>query len=794
MRRAPAWHLVVVALASIGFLVASALYSQHMAARLDEDAASIAGNASPSIEALSAARGALLRAEVAIARAIEGSPGDIAAEHQAAQDALRRMRAHQIHYLSLPFYPDERNYWNQVDAATHEFEDQLATCFAALERGRREEARAILMTKLRPAAERLDGALEVLVSFDVAQQHRMGMEIPKLRRRAARVAFLFDGVSSLLAVVLIALVVRESRRRQQLLTHFSQRLEGIATSTVRITRAVVYDGNERSVLNEILKEACRLVDADYAALGFLADRDQPFDTFVSRGVSAAEEKAIGRLPRPAGILGDVCDKGRALRLDDVGKYPGFRGLPPGHPPVGPFLGVPLRRDGRGTGNLYLARRPGRDPFTEEDEHIIELLATQAAVSTENAKLYREQGAQRRRAEILADASARMVGSLDYETTLDQAASAALPAFADVCILHLTEENGAIAKTVMAAADPAWRLFFSELTPRPDWPPESHPVVRVLRERRPVHFAVDGEILDQLAQHAEQRRQLQQIPLKHGLSVPMVGRARLLGVLSFFTFRETGFGDRDVAFALELAHRAALSIDNAILHERTQRAVQARDDLLAIVSHDLRNPLSSIHMSIQLLQRGTSLAEEKRRELADRIARTVVGMRRLIEDLLDASKIESGSFQVQPKPEPVEPLLADALDLFRDCAMAKSISLKTQIGQEVPAVLCDRDRVLQVLSNLIGNALKFTPTGGAITIGADSLANAVRFSVCDTGPGIAEAQRRQVFDRYWQASHARRAGAGLGLFIVKGIVEAHGGHAWAETAPGGGACLCFTLPT
>lgn len=794
IRRAPVWPLIVVTLSIICLFVTSTLYSKRTAARLDSDAASVATNASPSIAALSAARGALFRAEVAVARAIETANGSDTAERSAAEDAIRQIRALETEYLSLPFFPGERDHWKEVDVATHAFEEEVTISFAAIAAGRLDEARAILTTQLRPATEGLDKGLEFLVSFNAAQQRRLGMEIPRLRHHAARINYLLEAASALLAILLLALVVRESRRRQRLLAHFSDRLEEIVAATARITAALARHDNQRPVLNAIVTEACRLVDADYAALGFMVDRNRPFDSFVFHGFSAAEVEATGRFPRPVGILGQVIADGQPLRVDDVTKHPSFRGWPAGHPPMGAFLGVPVRRDGHGSGNLYLARRPGRAPFTGEDEHIIQLLAAQAAASAENAALYHALEKQRTRAQLLADASERMIGSLAYETTLERAANAVLPGFADVCVLHLSDDSGAITRMVMAATDPVWRILCNELTARYAQPTERHPALHALRERRSLSFAVDEETLAHMAQDEEHRSLLQQFPMKHGLSVPLVGGARLLGVISFYTFSEAGFGEDDVAFAEELTHRAALAIDNALLHDRTERAVQARADLLAIVSHDLRNPLGAIRMATGLLKREPAAVEEKRHELADRIGRTTERMMRLIEDLLAASKIESGSFSVEPKPEPVAAMIDEAVDSFRDSAATKSIALHEELDGVAAEVMCDRDRVLQVLSNLIGNALKFTPPDGAITVSVRSLGAEVRVSVADTGAGIPEAEREHVFDRYWQATHTRRAGAGLGLFIVKGIVEAHGGRAWAEAGPGGGACLCFTLPT
>ena len=787
------WPLIVVTVAIVAFFVGSTMYSQRIAARLDADAASIALNSSPSIELLSAARGSVLRAEVAVARAFESAPRDDARERSSAEEALTQLRGYEQQYLILPLYPGEREQWTAVDAATHNFEKQITLCFAAIGRGRMDEAREILTDKLRPATEVLDDGLESLVAFHATQQHRMGMEIPRLRRHAARTAYILDAVSALMAILLIALVLRESRRRQRLLARFSSRLEEIVAATARITSTWAHGGDQRAVLHSIVEEAHQLIDADYAALGFIVDPGKPFDPFVFYGMSPEEASALGHFPRPVGVLGGVISQPHPLRVGAVAGDPRFRGFPKDHPPMGPFLGVPVRRDGHGAGNLYLARKPGRPAFTEQDQHVIELVATQAAISTENARLYDALQEQRTRASLLADASGRMVGSLDYESTLELAANAALPAFADLCTLHVTDEHGAITRMVMAAHDPAWRLVLNQLSTRQGEPLARRLALRILRERRPLRFAADQEFLDEVADDVERRTLMSEIPVRYGLSVPMIGRARVLGVITFFTFGQEPFDEADVVFAEEMARRAALSIDNAILHHRARRAVQAREDLLAMVSHDLRSPLGSVSMASELLKRDAAQDAQKRVELANRIQRTTSVMLHLIEDLLSASKIESGSFSVQPKPEAVESLIAEAMDSFRDSAAAKSIALLAEVDRTASEVVCDRHRCLQVFSNLIGNALKFTPPEGTITVSAHSVGEEVRFTVCDSGPGIPEAEREHIFDRYWQASHSRRAGAGLGLFIVKGIVEAHGGRAWTE-ARGGGACLCFTLPS
>ena len=788
------WQFLLTLLAIVVFFVGSTLYSQHLARRLDEDAASIAVNASPSIEALSVARGDASQAELAVTRAVEAAPDNGATERAAAESALTGLHASLARYLALPFYAGEREHWNEVDQALRAFEETVTVAFVALQEKHTDTARSLLITRLRPATARLDASLQFLVGFNAREQHRMGEEIPRLRKNAARTAYVLDGASAVLAAVLIALAVIEARRRQQLLAHLSDRLEAMVTGTARITAAL---GRRklRPVLTAIVEEASRVARAEYAALGFVNDAGRPFDSFVFHGISPAEAKAIGHFPRPVGVLGQIIAEGRGLRVADVRKHPSFRGLPEGHPPMGPFLGVPIRRDGNGRGNLYVARAPGAPPFSERDEHLVELFAAQAAASTENARLYEELDEQRTRAQLLSDISSRLVDTLDYQTTLKDIANAVCsPSFVDVCAIDISDDSGELVSRTVSAADPAWRLLLNEHADhdanhdRKGGRPPNDPVVRALLERRTVRFAVEAETRGSSERDSDV---LSEIPLKFGVAIPLVGHNHLLGVITFMTFADHSFDDSTVAFAEEVARRAALSIDNALLHQRTCRAVESRSDVLAIVSHDLRNPLNAVRLTADLLRRNGAADERRRGELADRLTRATDVMLRLISDLLDASKIESGTLSVEPKPEPIGPMFADALETVREVGAARSISIHVDIDNTL-FVICDRTRILQVLSNLLNNALKFTPDEGSLTISAHRIGAEVHVRVSDTGPGIAEAERERVFDRYWQARHTRRAGAGLGLFIVRGIVEAHGGRAWVEAAPGGGACLCFSL--
>jgi signal transduction histidine kinase len=254
----------------------------------------------------------------------------------------------------------------------------------------------------------------------------------------------------------------------------------------------------------------------------------------------------------------------------------------------------------------------------------------------------------------------------------------------------------------------------------------------------------------------------------------------------------------VALWLSQSYVAGLRAAEQVARQQAQQAIRAREDLLAVVSHDLRSPLSSITLSATTFSNRSSWSAGDggagARKAAETILRSADQMNRLISDLLDAARIEAGGLSVAQGRNDAAALVGEAVESIRPLAERRRLTMEQRVAGGLPPILSDRERILQVLANLVGNSVKFTPEGGAITITAEGEGEAVRFTVADTGPGIPSDALPHLFDRYWQASHTRRAGAGLGLYIAKGIVEAHGGRLWAESAPGRGSTFSFTLPT
>jgi signal transduction histidine kinase len=233
----------------------------------------------------------------------------------------------------------------------------------------------------------------------------------------------------------------------------------------------------------------------------------------------------------------------------------------------------------------------------------------------------------------------------------------------------------------------------------------------------------------------------------------------------------------------------LQQSEALLRE----AVQAREDVLAVVSHDIRNFLQAIKGGVQLLGKSQDkLSGDVRAAIHGRISSTVDLMGRVIADLLDMASIRSGRIEVMVRPEVAGNLVNEAVAVHESMAQQKGIRLLAHCEIPTAVVLCDRERILQVLSNLLGNAIKFCRHGDQIQVGMRRVDEQVQASVIDTGPGIASEDLPMVFDAYWSGANNRRNGTGLGLYITKRIVEAHGGRIWIESDLGKGTTVHFTL--
>jgi PAS domain S-box-containing protein len=411
-------------------------------------------------------------------------------------------------------------------------------------------------------------------------------------------------------------------------------------------------------------------------------------------------------------------------------------------------------------------------------------------------------AAERRAAFLAEVGNVLDSSLDYRTTLGSLARLVVPTLADYCLIDEATEEGGSRRVSVAHVDPEWEqvLLPDEQNP-PTADPKKHPVIGVLRTGEPVLVPeVSEESLAAIAHDPEHLAGLRRVGLCSFVIVPLTARGRTLGAITLASsVSRRRYSTHDLELAMAVAARAALAVDNARLYSRAQQAARAREEVLAFVSHDLRNPLATVLLNASALMEAIPadrLWPEEREQL-EWIARSSEQMNRVIQDLLDVARIETGRLPLKVARVSVGSLLHDACTLLQPLAAEKRVTLQNAALADRLTVRVDRERLLRVLSNLIGNSIKFTAPGGFVRIGVEALEHQIRFSVEDSGIGIAPEDRPYIFDRYWQGrrrAFGRDGGSGLGLAIAKGIVETHGGTIWFESAVGSGSTFYFTLPT
>lgn len=408
----------------------------------------------------------------------------------------------------------------------------------------------------------------------------------------------------------------------------------------------------------------------------------------------------------------------------------------------------------------------------------------------------ERKRAREASEFIAEASQVLASSLESDEILRTVAHLAVPRIADLCTIDLLDTTGGATRTVEAVAvNPDKETVVREIRERFPLAPFSfeHPTSRVIRTGQAVLVThARADMLERTARNADHLKLLRRIEAVSWMIVPLAARGRIIGAVTL-TSSESGrhYTHDDLQLAEELATASALAIDNARLYDEAREASRLRDEVLAFVAHDLRNPLSAISRWGARLQDPAASGDDRLRA-ATAIRDATDSMNNLINDLMDISRLESGHLRVEPQPVRPDYLLANARELFEPAARAKGVELLVE-GSDLPHVQADPERIHQVLSNLLDNALHYAPAGSTLTARAQSHEEGVCFSVTDTGAGIAPADLPHVFDRFWQATHARKTGAGLGLTIARGIVEAHRGRIWVESTLGRGSTFAFTLP-
>ena len=397
--------------------------------------------------------------------------------------------------------------------------------------------------------------------------------------------------------------------------------------------------------------------------------------------------------------------------------------------------------------------------------------------------------------FLSEASDALNETLGYDQTLRALSRLMVPRMAVFCLIDVLEE-GQPRRVEALHADPAMSDLMEKLRTLPLSGDEPFWSRRALqRGEAELTKEVTASYLESVARDAEHLERLRSLDPRSCICVPLIARDQTLGAITLVRDASMpAFTSDDLFLIQNVAWRAALAIENAHLFRRSQESAAQRDHMLGVVSHDLGNALSAIALHAAALRGPAGERAAERTELATTMRESIELMRRLIRDLLDISSIEAGRLSIEPEPVDAVLCLARAIHMFEATAAGRSVAIELSSPDELPTIRADESRVLQVLSNLIVNALKHTEPGGRVSIAAEPADKAVVFTVSDTGRGIPAEDVPRIFDRFF---HARRSGegggAGLGLAISRGIVEAHGGRIWVETSPGTGATFRFTIP-
>jgi len=527
--------------------------------------------------------------------------------------------------------------------------------------------------------------------------------------------------------------------------NFSRKLEALHAASLAITADLSLD----TVLQRIVDLARELVDATYAALG-IADPGGRIIEFWTSGITAEQRAAIGHTPHGRGLLGVLIRERRVLRVPDIARDPRSAGFPPHHPPMTNLLGVPLIFQDRVLGDLYLTDKRGAPDFDDEDERLVSMLAAQAAVAIANAQLYAAMQRQYQRAEARRRELQTIIDSIPSAVVIadERGQRVMINAAGRALFGDLVDRDGDSALPYSAVAG-----FY-----RPDgtaYPVGSLPLDVAMRERQVLQ---DVEIV---LERPDGRR----LTILSNVAPLLDEEGRLTGGVGVF---------RDITAFKE--------------------AEQLKDDFLSLVSHELRTPLTTIHGGVRtLLRHYRQLDPATFESLLSDVADESERLTRLVSNMLDLSRIRAGRLRLETEPFLLEPVIRRAAEAAAPKLAGRSLTLA--IADDLPPVEGDADRIEQVLRNLLENAGKYVPAGGHVAISARAAPPVVVVTVADDGPGIPTDQLARIFERFHRVERPDRqtSGAGLGLYLSRHLIEAHGGKLWVESQPGQGSQFSFSLP-
>jgi PAS domain S-box-containing protein len=540
----------------------------------------------------------------------------------------------------------------------------------------------------------------------------------------------------------VSMRILHGGRWQGLVRDISARKE-VERATDAVAEAVTQspEASLKAVLETITLEAKLVANAEYAAVGVGGDRNRPFDPWVFVGMSSEEASRLAHAPRPVGLLGLVAVRNQSIRVTDLEHHPSFRGYPPNHPHMTSFLGVPIRRHGRSVGNLFLANKRGSAEFTMADQRAVERIAARAGTAIETARLYQAESLERAWLASMIDQMPEGVILTD-STGATHIENRSMQFFA-----HDTGERDQRGQPVR------YDLRLSD----------GQPVA--LRDQPQVRALVDGTTTigqEFLLRHPDGRM----LPMLVSAAPVFDAQRNRSGAVTIY---------QDISTLKELE--------------------RMREEWSTVVAHDLRQPLGIIALEAEALSRKFDRQETAGApKVIERIRRSTKNLNAMINDLLDVSRIESRRLMLERVETDLASWLDEAVERLASLATGSAVRFQARV-RPAPALI-DPMRFEQVLGNLISNAVKYGKLEDEIVIDLSVYGLEFKVAVINHGRGIAPADIPKLFQRFARSEAARGEvvpGLGLGLYISKGLVEAHGGHIWAESIPGETTAFHFTVP-
>ncbi|HEX2717685.1 MAG TPA: PAS domain-containing sensor histidine kinase [Gemmatimonadaceae bacterium] len=400
-----------------------------------------------------------------------------------------------------------------------------------------------------------------------------------------------------------------------------------------------------------------------------------------------------------------------------------------------------------------------------------------------------------RSRFLVDGGRRLSESLAFDDVVRAIVSQAVPMFGRGCVLDITgADDDEVFRRAVHAADAAMAAALEGLSRHAITVDSPSAAIDAIRRASAVWVE---RLDDEWLEAHEETQDAVALWKRTGATalwiLPLTVGGRAIGALSILRTEKDFDTPEARTTAAAFADRAAVALEHARLYDAARRATRARDDVLAVVSHDLRNPLSAITMCAAALREGGGDAAA-RDELLQAIAEAAEWAQRLIRDLLDVSALDAGALALERTAVPLGEVVTRATTMLEADFEGRGVLLTADIPEPRACIWADADRVVQVIANLLGNAVKFTERGGRVTVRVRSDDGYASIAVEDTGAGIPAEEQARIFDRYWQSRRgAARRGAGLGLAIAKGIVEAHGGRIGVASEPGRGSTFTFEIP-